>query len=185
MKTSSLKITTMVLTLFALSACEKIEELKDQASTNDDSIFGSIFGKDEPEVMVITQKSFDDYLEEAEEGDKDAQFVIAERYYYGEGVPRDYIEAVRWYRLAGQQGHLESQFHLAKVYYKGIGAAEDKLEAYAWVNLAASQGHEKAMNSRDKLEKHLTTYEIRRAQERSGELFDEISNASVSVNASR
>ena len=37
-------------------------------------------------------------LEQAEQGDPRAQFVVGERYDVGQGIPQDDAEAVRWYR---------------------------------------------------------------------------------------
>lgn len=44
----------------------------------------------------------------AEQGDKDAQFNGV-MYAKGEGVSKDYVEAVRWYRKAAEQGQAEAQ----------------------------------------------------------------------------
>jgi hypothetical protein len=39
----------------------------------------------------------------AERGDPTAQHRLADMYYYGRGVPRDYVEAEKWYRRATEQ----------------------------------------------------------------------------------
>ena len=42
----------------------------------------------------------------------------------GQGVPQDYAEAVKWYRLAAEQGNADAQYNLgrctemAKAYHK-------------------------------------------------------------------
>src|SRR5882724_3270144 len=40
----------------------------------------------------------------AEQGEADAQYSLGNSYRKGEGVPRDYAEAVRWYGKAAEQG---------------------------------------------------------------------------------
>ena len=40
----------------------------------------------------------------AEQGDAQAQFTLGAMYYNGRGVPQDYKQAVKWYRLAAEQG---------------------------------------------------------------------------------
>ena len=40
----------------------------------------------------------------AKQGDTEAQFNLGIRYASGEGVPQDYAEAGRWFRLAAEQG---------------------------------------------------------------------------------
>ena len=37
----------------------------------------------------------------------------------GKGVPKDDLEAVRWYRLAAEQGDAEAQFFLGLMYEEG------------------------------------------------------------------
>ena len=39
----------------------------------------------------------------AEQGDTKAQFELGNRYYYGQGVPQDYVEAARLYHEAADQ----------------------------------------------------------------------------------
>ena len=45
----------------------------------------------------------------AEQGDADAQTALGMRYYTGDGVPKDYAEAVKWYHKAAEQGHAIAQ----------------------------------------------------------------------------
>jgi len=41
-----------------------------------------------------------DYIEDAQQGDTDAQFILAECYKDGKGVEQDYTKAVEWYEKA-------------------------------------------------------------------------------------
>ena len=61
-------------------------------------------------------------------------------YRRGEGVPQDYVEAVKWYRLAAEQGHAYAQNKLGNMYQFGEGLTQDILEAMRWFRLAADQG---------------------------------------------
>ncbi len=36
----------------------------------------------------------------------------------GQGVPQDYAEAVKWYRLAAEQGYAYAQYNLGVMYDK-------------------------------------------------------------------
>ena len=45
-----------------------------------------------------------------------AQLLLGINYSTGQGVPQDYAEAMRWYRLAADQGHPGGQFLLAANY---------------------------------------------------------------------
>ena len=40
----------------------------------------------------------------ADQGDAKAQYSLGVMYDQGEGVPQDYAEAVKWYRLAANRG---------------------------------------------------------------------------------
>ena len=76
----------------------------------------------------------------AAKGDPEAQCNLGDMYLYGEGVPEDPTEAVRWYRLAAEQGFAMAQFNLGGMYMSGEGVPEDDTEAVRWYRLAAEQG---------------------------------------------
>jgi TPR repeat protein len=40
----------------------------------------------------------------ADRGDAQGQYCLGSAYYYGQSVPRDYAEAMSWYRKAVDQG---------------------------------------------------------------------------------
>ena len=65
-------------------------------------------------------------------------------YYKGIGVPQDYEEAVKWFRLATKQGCAEAQCNLGVMYYQGLGVPQDSEEAVKWWRFAAEQRHERA-----------------------------------------
>ncbi len=80
----------------------------------------------------------------AEKGDAVAQFLLGRSYWAGNGVPKDSIEAARWFRKAADQGNADAQFYLGGCYYKGDGVAKDAGEAVKWYRKASSQGYAKA-----------------------------------------
>ena len=59
---------------------------------------------------------------------------------HGYGVPQDYSEAAKWYRLAADQGLAEAQIDLGRLYEDGHGVPQDYTEAAKWYRLAAEQG---------------------------------------------
>jgi TPR repeat protein len=61
-------------------------------------------------------------------------------YVSGQGVPQDYVEAVKWYRLAAAQEMAEAQVMLGLMYVGGQGVPQDYVEAVKWYRLAAAQG---------------------------------------------
>ena len=79
----------------------------------------------------------------AESGNALAQTNLGLMYYNGQGVPQDYAEAMKWFRLAADQGDATAQFNLGLMYYKGYngqGVPQDYAEAMKWYRLAADQG---------------------------------------------
>jgi len=50
-------------------------------------------------------------------------------YQFGEGVPKDFSEAARWYRKAADQGDAKAQVDLGYLYNHGSGVPEDLGEA--------------------------------------------------------
>ena len=80
----------------------------------------------------------------AEGGDANAQLNLGVMYYNGEGVPQDYKEAVKWYRMSAEQGHDDAQKNLVMMYNFGEGVPQDLKEAVKWCRMAAEQGHAKA-----------------------------------------
>ena len=55
--------------------------------------------------------------------------IISAYYYLGHGVPQDYTEAVRWFKLSADQGIDSSQVSLGQCYEKGRGVQQDMHEA--------------------------------------------------------
>ena len=70
-----------------------------------------------------------------------AQFNLGLMYHNGQGVPQDYREAVRWYRMAADQGDADAQFNLGVMYDNGRGVPQDYAEAVRWYRKAADQGY--------------------------------------------
>ena len=57
------------------------------------------------------------------------------------GVPKNLVEAVKWYRKAAENGHAQAQYVLGKSYHAGEGVPKDQVEAFKWWRKAAEQGH--------------------------------------------
>ena len=85
-------------------------------------------------------------------------------YNNGQGVPQDYAETVKWYRLAAEQGHASAQNNLGLMYDNGEGVPQDYVQAHMWYNLAGAQGLEQAAKNRDNVAKRMTPAQIAEAQ---------------------
>ena len=59
----------------------------------------------------------------------------------GEGVTKDDVEAVKWYRKAAEQGNALAQANLGILFETGRGVPKDDVEAAVWYRKAAEQGN--------------------------------------------
>ena len=67
-------------------------------------------------------------------------------YYYGRGVSKDYVEAMRLYRMAAEKGDAYTMYNLGWMYISGDGVSKDRTEAIKWYRKAADKGNEYAKN---------------------------------------
>jgi uncharacterized protein len=74
----------------------------------------------------------------AERGDPVAQTYLGYMYYYGYGVPQNYIEAAVLLNAAADQGSGLAQYLLGLMYDKGQGVPQDYVQAYKWLDLAVA-----------------------------------------------
>ena len=89
---------------------------------------------------AMAADNIDQIRQEAEQGVNGAQLVLGTLYYHGKGVPQDYKEAAKWFRLAAVQGNILAQFNLGFMYANGQGVPQDYREAVKWLRLSAEQG---------------------------------------------
>ena len=75
---------------------------------------------------------------QAAQGNAKALIRIGQMYAHGQGVPRDSVQAAKWYEKAAAQGDLEGQLVLGFSYETGFGVPQDYVRAYMWFNLAAA-----------------------------------------------
>jgi TPR repeat protein len=85
-----------------------------------------------------------DYRQDAEQGDAEAQFYMAGCYMNGDGVTKDYAEAIKWFRKAAEQGHTGAETMLGTFYFNGEGVTKDYVEAVKWLKKAAGKGEDMA-----------------------------------------
>ncbi len=58
-------------------------------------------------------------------------------------MPRDYLEALKWYRMDADQGDVWAQLAVGRFYEKGHGVHQDDEEACFWFSLASSHSYDK------------------------------------------
>jgi hypothetical protein len=77
------------------------------------------------------------WLEQAKQGDAQAQTYVGEIYEKGLGLPPDYKAAQVWYKKAAEQGFSRAQINLGYLYENGLGVSQDKVAALNWYRLAS------------------------------------------------
>lgn len=65
-------------------------------------------------------------------------------YLEGKGVKRDYVHAVRWFKVAADKENKDAQSILGLMYLNGLGVKRDITLARAWLGKAAALGDKQA-----------------------------------------
>jgi TPR repeat protein len=94
-------------------------------------------------------------------------------YTSGDGVPQDYAEAVRWYRLAAEQGSAVAQSHLGFMYAVGDGVPKDLVYSYMWLDLSAAHGNARARSGQGVIMEQMSREQIAEAQRLSRKWIEE------------
>jgi hypothetical protein len=69
----------------------------------------------------------------AEKGDSKAGVELGSAYEFGFlGAPRDYAEALKWYRKAAEEGDVGARLRIGGMYFEGKGVPKDYDEAARW-----------------------------------------------------
>lgn len=83
----------------------------------------------------------------AGQGDVNAQLTLAIMYGKGNGVDQDYEKAVYWYTKAAEQGNAQAQNNLGVRYELGEIVNKDDEKAVYWYTKAADQNYAMAVNN--------------------------------------
>lgn len=75
----------------------------------------------------------------ARRGNARAQAMLGYAYDTGQGVPQNFVVAVKWYRRAARQGDVVGQYLLAMMYDRGQGVHADRILAQKWLILATAR----------------------------------------------
>jgi TPR repeat protein len=110
----------------------------------------------------------------ADQGSMLAQFNLGAIHIEDHGIPKDYDEAIKWFRKSAKQGFAKAQNMLGAMYVGGFGVKKDSTEGYAWCKIASLKGLDEAQNILKTIEEKMTPDEIDRANQRSKELMYEL-----------
>lgn len=100
------------------------------------------------ESLTRQAEEFSTLLAMAQRDDEGAQFRLAGRYWSGNGVAKNAVDAIRWYEAAALKGHAEAAYTLGTIHDFGLVVDSDKTKAKEWYRKASELGHSEA---RDRL----------------------------------
>ena len=91
-------------------------------------------------LFIFLDQSFaynsEQLTEKEEHGSKEEQYSIRLMF----EKDKNYIEAIKWYKLAAEKGDLYAQNNLGSIYKNGQGVMRNYNEAIKWLRLAAEHG---------------------------------------------
>ena len=85
--------------------------------------------------------------EAAKQGSASAQTDLGVMYFNGDGLPKDDVEAAKWFRKASERGYPAGQVMLRVMCSNSEEVPKDTREAVKWFRKAAEQGHTEAQYS--------------------------------------
>lgn len=95
--------------------------------------------------QAYKQKDYATALKEstplAEQGNPEAQLLLARMFLMGQGVSRDPDQAMKWFRASANQGNADAQFFMGSYY---LLPRRDIPQGVKWLRLSAEQGNQDA-----------------------------------------
>jgi TPR repeat protein len=93
------------------------------------------------EITIGSQMgSIEELFSKAKSGDPAAQKQLGNMYYQGTELPRDPVEAVKWFRLAADQGFAAALCNLGATYLEDDRVPLDLIDGIRLTHLAAERG---------------------------------------------
>ena len=104
--------------------------------------------RDKPKAIAIFGAALAPVQLAASQGQPWAQSDLADYYFDGLVIDKDYRTAAFWYQKAAEQGYAPAQTNLGWLYFNGYdGVAPNRAVAIYWFSEAASQGNQTAANN--------------------------------------
>lgn len=92
---------------------------------------GAVNGAVDAEMALSLYMHAATYLD-----DPQAQYNLAEMFYFGEAGPRNAAEAARWAQIAARRGHADAQALFGYLLFQGDGVSRQPLVGLAYLTLA-------------------------------------------------
>ncbi len=92
----------------------------------------------------MTAEMIQEIIKRATNGEAVAQSNLAKLYFSGQGVEKNYAEAVKWFKKAADQGHMDAIYSLGYLSELGYGTEQNYATAAKLYAIAAEKGHPQA-----------------------------------------
>ena len=98
------------------------------------------------EEAKISPEKIKELKELAEKGDSNSQYSLGLAYAIGDGVRKNYKNAIYWTQKSAEQGNADAQYNLGIAHHNGDGVKKSLSTAIRWWLKAGEQGHMNAQN---------------------------------------
>lgn len=110
------------------------------------------------------EKALEKLIPLAEHGHPAAQYNIGVMHEWGNGMPQDNANALKWYKRSAERSHKDAQNNLGALYSKGEGTEQNFIEALKWFIIATKNGSEGGQKNILIVEKRMSYEQISQAQ---------------------
>ena len=111
-----------------------------------------------------TRMARETFIPLAKGGHGDSQYMLGWMCYRAHGVPRNYPQAVEWFKLAAIQNNKRAMYYMGRISEKGGQGIEINIyDAFIWYSISAAYYYENAIAARDRIQKDLSDEEKERA----------------------
>jgi TPR repeat protein len=100
-----------------------------------------------PTATMTATQTLDQVQKAAAGGDTQAAKKMGNLYLNGQGVAKNYAEALKYHLMAAQNGDAESQYCVGLIYDMALGVNQDYQAAMSWYTLSAKKGDSMAENA--------------------------------------
>ena len=98
---------------------------------------------------VYQKWDMENLVEEVEQGNPKAQFLLGNKYRVGQDVPQDNVRAAELFLLSAQQGNKLAARNLGHMYYWGIGVRRSIDESRRWYKIADENSGAQGLSTND------------------------------------
>lgn len=120
-------------------------------------------------LYAYSMGNYDDAAREfatlAKQGDARGEYYLALLYEEGQGVERDFQQALHWYTKAAGVGDVDAAFALGRMHAQGTGVPRDLVAAYVWYSRAARGGHYLGKQELDRCAGQMTPEQLEQARQ--------------------